>query len=120
MKVIIAGSRSITRFRIKDLREFMREIYEENNDFFINEIVSGCARGIDRLGEQYAVTYGIMLHKFPANWEKFGLGAGPIRNEEMAEYADALIAIWDGKSKGTLDMIIQMRTLGKPVYVKVV
>lgn len=69
------------------------------------EIVSGCANGADKLGERYANERGYAIKRFPADWETFKKGAGHIRNEEMAKYADALIAFWNGKSKGTGHMI---------------
>ena len=69
------------------------------------EIVSGTARGVDQLGERYALERGLKLKKFPANWDKYGRKAGYLRNKEMAEYARILIAFWDGKSKGTKHMI---------------
>lgn len=69
------------------------------------EIVSGTANGADKLGEKYANEKGYLLKKFPADWDKYGKSAGFKRNVEMSNYADALIAFWDGKSKGTKHMI---------------
>ena len=54
---------------------------------------------------------------FPADWDKHGRAAGPIRNKQMADYADVLIAVWDGKSRGTKNMIDEMNKLMKPVYI---
>jgi len=85
--------------------------------FQVTEVVSGRAPGVDRAGEDYALYLGIPVKLYPANWSKHGKSAGYKRNEKMAEYADALIAIWDGKSKGTQHMINIMRGLGKPIYV---
>jgi len=81
----------------------------------ITEVVSGNARGADKLGEQWARRHGVPIKLMPANWADKGPKAALIRNAEMAEYADALIAIWDGKSTGTLHMIDCMDVLGKPV-----
>ena len=69
------------------------------------EIVSGTANGADKLGEKFAKENGYPIKQFPADWDKNGKGAGYIRNAQMAEYADALIVFWDGKSKGTKHMI---------------
>lgn len=113
MKVIIAGSRNILNGVV------VREGIEESG-FEITEIICGEAKGVDTLGKLWGKLYRIPVKSFTANWQKFGLSAGPRRNKQMAEYADALIAIWDGKSRGTLDMITQMRELKKKVYVKVV
>ena len=68
------------------------------------EIVSGTAKGADQLGEKYAKEKGYPVKQFPADWSK-GKSAGYVRNEEMAKYADALIAFWNGLSKGTGHMI---------------
>lgn len=68
-------------------------------------IISGGATGADALGEQFAKANNLELIVVPANWEKYGRAAGPKRNAEMAEMIDALIAFWDGKSRGTKNMI---------------
>jgi len=69
------------------------------------EIVSGTARGADSLGAKYAKERGYTVKEFAPQWDKFGKSAGYKRNAEMADYADALIAFWDGESKGTNHMI---------------
>ena len=68
-------------------------------------IISGCANGADKLGEQFAEKNGITVERFPADWDKHGKAAGHIRNHQMSLQADALIAFWDGKSRGTKNMI---------------
>lgn len=73
--------------------------------FAITEVVSGGAKGVDSLGEVWAHSMGVPVKVFPADWDKHGKKAGFVRNAEMAEYADALIAVWDGQSRGTYDMI---------------
>ena len=101
MKVIIAGSRSI-----EDFASIKYAV--DKSAFKITEVVSGCARGVDKLGERWAKEHGIPIKPFPAKWTDNGYldrGAGFKRNEQMAKYADALIAIWDGNSKGTKNMI---------------
>ena len=70
------------------------------------------------MGRRWAIENGIPIKEFPANWQEFGRAAGPIRNGEMADYADALIAIWDGRSRGTADMISRMKIKEKPVWVQ--
>ncbi len=114
MKVIIAGSREFTDYNLlKEKVDYMRT----NGKFVIDEIVSGTARGADQLGEDYAANNDIPVKEFPADWNTHGKAAGHIRNKQMAEYADALIAVWDGKSKGTKNMIETMNKLKKPTYV---
>ncbi len=102
MKIIIAGSRLFNNYEI--LLEFC-DFYLKNKSNDEIEIVSGTANGADKLGERYAQERGYKLKRFPANWEKYKKSAGYIRNNEMAEYADALIVFWNGKSKGTKHMI---------------
>lgn len=110
-KTIIAGSRHITDYALVTLAVDMVS-------FKVSEVVSGGARGVDALGERFARENGLPLKKFPADWKKHGRRyAGFIRNKDMADYADALIAIWDGKSKGTLDMIKQAKKAGLVVRV---
>jgi hypothetical protein len=98
MKTIIAGSRTIT-----DMAHISEAVDESG--FEITEVVSGCADGVDKLGEEWADWMGLPVKRFPADWKQYGKSAGYQRNEEMARYADALIAIWDGSSKGTAHMI---------------
>lgn len=110
MKVIIAGSRELTS-------PVLVPKAIAASGFDVTEVVSGTARGVDRLGEWWAEFNLIPVVKFPADWGTHGKSAGMIRNHEMALYADALIAIWDGKSRGTQHMILDMQKTGKPVYV---
>jgi len=109
MQVIIAGSR--TAWKYDDLIMAVQE-----SGFDITEVVSGCAPGADRLGERFAKQYNIPVKKFPADWNKHGKSAGVLRNLEMAEYAEALIALWDGKSKGTAHMIKAADAMPKYIW----
>lgn len=109
-KVIIAGSRNIQDFNL---------VVEAINSsgIYIDEVVSGGAVGVDSLGEKYAKSNGIDLTVFYPNWIGRGRSAGHHRNRKMGDYADALIAVWDGESKGTKGMIEYMKKLGKQVFV---
>lgn len=69
------------------------------------EIVSGKAKGADTLGEKWAKERGLKIKSFPADWDQFGNSAGPIRNAQMADYGTHLVAFWDGRSRGTLNMV---------------
>lgn len=100
MKVIIAGGRTFNDYEL--LHQKCDQTLRLQSEI---EIVSGTAYGADTLGEKYAKEKGYPIIQFPADWEKYGKGAGYIRNEEMAKYADGLIAFWDGESKGTKHMI---------------
>lgn len=113
MKVIIAGSRDI-----KDYQLLKMAIQKSELD--ITEVVSGGAAGVDFLGERWAREHGVLLTRFPADWSAYGKAAGPIRNGEMAAYVGkegALLALWDGKSKGTKNMIDQAEKHGLKFYV---
>jgi hypothetical protein len=110
MRTIIAGSRDI-----KEYDTVLNVVI--NSGFIITQIVSGGAKGVDTIGEEIAREFQIPLVVFPANWAKNGSCAGPIRNEQMAENADALIAIWDGRSPGTKHMIKTAKQYGLKVYV---
>mgnify|MGYP003335305129 CR=1 FL=1 len=115
MKVIIAGSRDITDISV--VAPILTEAFVQLNIVKPPEIVSGGAKGVDHIGEIFAKHIGYDLKVFPADWNKHGKAAGPIRNKQMAEYADAAIVIHNG-SRGSLNMIEQMKKLNKPVYVK--
>lgn len=109
MRVIIAGSRTVTNYEA--LLSAIRD-----SGFVISEVVSGGAAGADALGERWALENSVPLRKFPADWATHGRAAGPIRNTEMAQYADALIAIWDGASRGTANMISTANRRGLRVH----
>ena len=113
MKTIIAGSRDFNDYNL--LKSQLDYYRMHKND--ITEVVSGCARGADTLGEFYANEQSIPVKQFPADWDKHKRASGPIRNRQMAEYADCLIAVWDGSSRGTKNMIDEMNKLNKPVFV---
>lgn len=110
MKTIIAGSRAI-----RDYGVVARAIQESG--FEITEVVSGGAQGVDSLGEVWANGNHVPVKRFPAKWKRYGSKAGPIRNQQMADYADALVAVWNGKSSGTRDMIKKARKCGLKVFV---
>lgn len=109
--MIIAGSRTI-----KDYETVARVIEEVEWEKEITEVVCGMASGVDDLGRKWARSKGIPVLEMPADWNKHGRSAGPIRNEEMAKDADALILIWDGKSKGSADMLRQAKKHGLKIY----
>jgi len=109
LKVIVAGSRSIDNYDL---------VCDTINSsmFNIGEIVEGGARGVDLLGRRFAEERFIPFKEFPADWDQYQKRAGFIRNEEMAKYADVLIAIKKDKSPGTTHMVETMRKLNKPIY----
>lgn len=100
--IIIAGSRDIQNYFLIS-ENLDRLIPLETREKI--EVVSGCAMGVDTMGEWWASANHIPIVKFPADWDTHGKRAGYIRNEEMAKYSKCLIAFWDGNSKGTKHMI---------------
>lgn len=114
MKCVICGSRSIIDYEIveKTIKE---------SKFTITEVVSGCAAGVDLLGEKWAKQNDIPISKFPAEWEKYGKLAGYIRNKQMVDYVTpdgCVIAVWDGISKGTVHTIKYAKEKGVKIFVK--
>lgn len=101
-KVIIAGGRNFDDYNL--LRTKI-DLYLSKKRPSEIEIVSGGARGADALGERFAKENSFKLTVMSADWDTFGKSAGYIRNVEMAKYADACVCFWDGKSRGTKNMI---------------
>lgn len=108
-RIIIAGTRTLSDYDL--LRKVMSQAFGFLSMQEIQEmkIVSGGCRGADKVGETFAHNNGLICVRFPANWNLYGKKAGPLRNEEMAKYASEacgiLMAFWDGKSRGTKNMI---------------
>jgi len=112
MRTIIAGGR--------DTQMAVHKVFKaiEHCGFPVTEIVSGGGGNVDFAGEYVADVKNLPLHRFPAYWTKYGKSAGPRRNREMANFADALIAIWDGKSRGTKSMIAEAQKRGLRIHVE--
>jgi hypothetical protein len=105
-RVIVAGSRTATSEATYHLLERKLDLILKNKSVTHDiVIVSGTASGADRLGERYAASRSYRVDRYPADWDKYGKRAGYLRNETMAQNADALVALWDGKSRGTEHML---------------
>lgn len=113
MKVVIAGSRHLTDVKYLDI---IQECIKRSK-FEITEVVSGGAKGIDQFAIEWAKKTFIPYKVYQPLWDAYGKAAGPLRNRQMADYADGLIAIWDNSSRGTANMIDEMKKLNKPVFV---
>lgn len=112
MKLIIAGTRDL----LVD-SELVDVLVKYHRLVNIDEVVSGSGGFVDEAGEEWSTLFLDKEPKvFKANWAQEGIAAGPIRNSKMAEYGDALLLIWTGKSKGSTDMKNKMLSLNKPVY----
>jgi len=105
-KLIVAGGRDFTDYKTLSKKlEAIRTVILQDGLADDLEVVSGGARGADSLGERWARENHVSLKIFPADWDRHGKAAGPIRNKEMGDYADGLLAFWDGNSRGTQHMI---------------
>jgi hypothetical protein len=114
MRVIIAGGREVAGLRADSM--VRAAISDSGWSGDIVEVIHGAASGIDSAAHR--VCEGVWPVKpVPADWKAYGRAAGPIRNREMASMADALIAVWDGKSRGTKNMIETAEKMGLRVYV---
>lgn len=113
-KVVVAGSRGFNDYELlkNKLSYYLKN--KHSNDI---EIVSGGARGADKLGERYANEFNLKTKVFLADWNQYGKAAGHIRNREMAKYTDVAVVFWDGQSPGSLGMIQEMNKLEKRVIV---
>ena len=101
MKIAVIGSRSIV---VKDLGKYLSTA---------EEIVSGGAIGVDSCAAEYAKKNGVRLTVFLPEYERYGRAAPIVRNKQIVDYADEVIAFWDGKSKGTLSVIKYAEKTGK-------
>ena len=105
MKIAIVGSRNVT---VSDIGRYISNA---------KEIVSGGAVGVDRCAADYARENGIQLTEFLPQYERYGRAAPLVRNKEIVDYSDQIIAFWDGRSRGTLSVIKYAHKTGKPCKV---
>ena len=107
MKTAIVGSRNITDYDLKQALDGLT----------VTEVISGGAMGVDRLAEEFAKKHKLPLFIFSANWKKYGPKAGPLRNKQIVEACEQLVAVWDGSSKGTATIIRMAQQASKSVRV---
>ena len=102
-RLVVAGSRNFNDYSLlcTTLDEVVGELKSEYNV----TIVSGTANGADKLGEKYAEKHGLKIERHPANWGRYGRGAGPIRNAEMVKESDGVVVFWNGESSGAKNII---------------
>lgn len=106
MKIAVIGSRNIS---IHNLKEYLPS--------GITEIVSGGAKGVDICAKEYAINNGLKLKEFLPEYNRYGKGAPLKRNIQIIEYADEVLAFWDGQSKGTKFVIDQSKLQNKKITV---
>jgi predicted Rossmann fold nucleotide-binding protein DprA/Smf involved in DNA uptake len=109
MRVTVCGSRSIGDI---DLVKYLIS----NSEFEITEVIEGGAHGVDTIAGEWARERNIPVTVVEPDWS-IGLYAGPKRNEQMVRMSDAVIAIWDGKSRGTASTIEYAKKYGKPIKI---
>ena len=106
MKIAVIGSRSLT---VVDLAQYL--------PIGVTEIVSGGARGVDTSAREYAHAHGLSCVEFLPDYAKYGRSAPLRRNLQIIEYADMVLAFWDGKSRGTAYVIRKCREMNVPCKV---
>jgi len=114
-KLVVAGGRD---FEDMDrLVKVVCDFAETKGDVAVS-IVTGMAEGADRLAYEFAKANKVQWYEFHPDWDNLGRRAGYVRNGQMADFADGLIAFWDGESRGTQNMIELMKLKGKQVHVE--
>lgn len=112
-RIIIAGTRTFDDYAL--LRKTMCNLFGQVPTSQMEVISGHCPTGADRHGEVFARRNGIRLTLFPADWKKYGKAAGPVRNRQMVEYAAPdgyCVIFWDGKSRGSRNMIAEAKKAG--------
>ena len=104
MRIAVIGSR---RLSVANLEKYLPSD--------VTEIVSGGAKGVDTLAREYALTHNLKLTEFLPEYDKFGRSAPLKRNITIIEYADLVLAFWDGKSRGTQFVIDNCKKRNIPV-----
>lgn len=108
-RVAIVGSRDFQNLDV--VREYVRE---QSRDTII---ISGGARGVDTVAIEEATRLGLLCEVYPADWEQYGKKAGMIRNQQIVDAADEIIAFWDERSRGTKHTIQRAQRMGKPIVI---
>jgi hypothetical protein len=114
MNIAIVGGRDFNDF---DLMKKVLVDFMDGNQTILNAVVSGGAKGVDTLAENFADEIGVEKIIFKPNFEKFGRFAALMRNTEIIENSDVVFAFWDGKSKGTLDSISKAKKMNKTLHI---
>lgn len=105
MNIAIIGGRDFDNYELLKQTLLSAPELDFNTNGTVYSVVSGGAKGADSLAERFAEEYGLNIIVFPADWKRYGRGAGIIRNKEIISKSDIVFAFWDGKSKGTKSSI---------------
>ena len=116
MRLIVCGSRATPH---KDAMKQVKASYASYLKLFpaATTLLQGGARGIDAAAKAFFSNLGVPVEEYPADWNKYGNVAGPLRNKQMAENGNVVLAVWCGESKGTRSMINEARKQQLPVVV---
>ena len=117
MKIVVGGSRDFSDHTL--LCEFLDSVLDGTDASDVTLLSGGC-RGADTLAEKYASERGITIERHLPEWDKYGRAAGVHRNCEMVDEADAVVAFWDGTSRGTKSLIEYAKKKGKPLHLKMI
>lgn len=107
--IAIVGSRDFPNL------EMVQKFVESLDDGTI--IVTGGARGVDQAAEDAALPLGLFVQVIKPDWNRYGRGAGMIRNTQIVKASDKVVAFWDGESRGTMDTVKKARKVRKPVAI---
>jgi len=113
MKLAIVGSRTFDDYDL--LLDKLTLFFDARVQF--NTVVSGGAKGADLLGERWANYWGLEIERYFPAWNKHGKAAGFIRNQQIVDACDMVLAFWDGKSQGTADTIEKAKRAKKPTFI---
>jgi predicted Rossmann fold nucleotide-binding protein DprA/Smf involved in DNA uptake len=114
MNIGVVGSRTFNNYSLlkQVLDRFVLNVEEKPLT-----IVSGGAKGADSLARRYCEEHNIQIVEFLPEWDKYGRGAGPIRNKKIVDYSDFIVAFWDGCSRGTASTIRFAKQMDKQVFI---
>ena len=116
VRVALVGGRDVEDFAFV-LDRFEEVLLKEGLHKYQIKIVSGGAKGVDSIARRIASLYGIPFREFPAEWDRYGKKAGPLRNSKIVENSDIVIAIPSPSSRGTWDTVRKAEKRGLKVYV---
>lgn len=112
-RIVIGGYRNFDNYEI--FKNFVDLCIGDKSEI---TILSGHCKGVDLMGERYAKEKGFALEIYPADWKKYGRAAGPIRNRQMVENADSVIAFVSETASGTKKLIENAKKLNKELFIK--
>jgi hypothetical protein len=118
MKLAIVGSRTFNdSFVLIEWLYFFKAAEEELWQGYVEVVSGGCPKGADAIAKKAALVGGFKYTEFSADWNKHGKSAGFKRNQQIVDYCDAVLAFWDGKSRGTQDTINKAKKAKKPTFI---